>query len=82
MNAEAELTGFLERFEPAVAAVALEAVATLRERSPTTSVLVYDNYNAPAIGFTPSEQASEALFLEHGVSALSRVCSSSRAATN
>lgn len=62
MSAEEELAGFLARFEPAVADVARGAVAKLRARFPTADVLVYDNYNALAIGFAPAERASEAVF--------------------
>jgi hypothetical protein len=34
----------------------------MRERYPTAIQLVYDNYNALAIGFGPTERASEAVF--------------------
>jgi len=34
----------------------------MRARFPTAQVLIYDNYNALAIGFGPSERASEAVF--------------------
>ena len=34
----------------------------MRKRYPTAQVLVYDNYNALAIGFGPSEKAGEAIF--------------------
>ena len=33
----------------------------LRKRMPTATELVYDNYNALAIGFGPSERTSEAI---------------------
>jgi hypothetical protein len=41
--------------------VARGALARLRKRMPTATRLVYDNYNALAIGFGPSERASEAI---------------------
>jgi hypothetical protein len=34
----------------------------MRKRYPTALELVYDNYNALAIGFGPTERASEAIF--------------------
>ena len=42
--------------------MAREALAKMRERLPGAIELVYDNYNALAIGFGPSERASEAIF--------------------
>jgi len=34
----------------------------MRKKFPGASVLVYDNYNALAIGFGPTERASDAVF--------------------
>ncbi|MEI9906072.1 MAG: hypothetical protein WDN06_20815 [Asticcacaulis sp.] len=48
---EAELEAFIARFLPEVAAVGREAVAKLRAWLPEADVLVYDNYNALAVGF-------------------------------
>jgi hypothetical protein len=56
------LKGFIERYEPAVGAAARSALATLRKRLPGATELVYDNYNALAIGFGPTERASDAIF--------------------
>jgi hypothetical protein len=56
------LAGFLAKFEPAVAAAARGALARLRKRLPGATELVYDNYNALAIGFAPGEKTSEAIF--------------------
>ncbi len=61
MTAQAELDLFIDRFLPAVAAVGREAVAKLRARLPEADVLVYDNYNALAVGFAPGEKTSEAV---------------------
>jgi len=38
------------------------ACAWMRREFPGATVLVYDNYNALAIGFGPSERSSEAVF--------------------
>jgi hypothetical protein len=62
-SVEAEqLDGFIAKFSPEVAGVARKALARMRKRLPGAMQLVYDNYNALAIGFGPSERASEAIF--------------------
>jgi len=57
-----QLEAFLDRYEPAITARARASIAFLRKRLPTATELVYDNYNALAIGFGPSDRASEAIF--------------------
>jgi hypothetical protein len=57
-----QLRSFLAKFEPRVAASARAALARLRKRLPGAVEIVYDNYNALAIGFGPSDKASEAIF--------------------
>ena len=56
-----QLSEFIARFTPEIAALARKAVAKMRRRLPGAHVLVYDNYNALAVGFGPSERTSEAL---------------------
>jgi hypothetical protein len=58
----AQLAGFLAKFTPEVAALARAALVTMRKRLPGAIELVYDNYNALAIGFAPTERASDAVF--------------------
>ncbi len=53
-----QLATFLAKYDPAVAAFARAALRRLRRRLPGAMELVYDNYNALAIGFGPSEKAS------------------------
>ncbi|MBV8686333.1 MAG: hypothetical protein JOZ90_05080 [Alphaproteobacteria bacterium] len=60
-EAEARLDSFLDKFEPAVAARARLYLGRMKARLPGAQVLVYDNYNALAIGFAPGERASEAV---------------------
>jgi hypothetical protein len=60
-DAQAELDGFLAKFEPGVAAQAHALVGKMRARIPGAQVLVYDNYNALAIGFGPSDKAGQAV---------------------
>jgi hypothetical protein len=57
----AQVAGFIAKFDPAVARVARTARTMLRKRMPTATELVYDNYNALAIGFGPSPRTSEAI---------------------
>ena len=59
---EAQLDGFLDKFTPEIAARARATLVKMRERLPGVLELVYDNYQALAIGFGPSERASEAVF--------------------
>ena len=57
-----QLRSVLAKFEPRVAASARVALARLRKKLPGAVEIVYDNYNALAIGFGPSDRASEAIF--------------------
>ena len=56
------LAGFIARYDPAVAKLARAARAAMRKRFPTANELVYDNYQFLAIGFSPTERASDCLF--------------------
>jgi len=56
-----QLARFLGKYDRAIAASARAALTRLRQRIPGAQVLVYDNYNALAVGFGPSERASEAV---------------------
>ncbi len=59
---EQQLSSFLDKFTPEVAALAREIRAMMRKRLPSALELIYDNYNALAIGFGPTERASDAIF--------------------
>ena len=61
-NPEAQLAEFLAKYTPEIAALAEGALAKMRFYLPGATELVYDNYNALAIGFGPSDRASEAIF--------------------
>ncbi len=60
-TAARQLAAFLDKYEPAVARAAHSAVKTLRKRLPGAFVLIYDNYNALAIAFSPSESGAQAV---------------------
>jgi hypothetical protein len=62
MTPKQQLDGFIGKFEPGIARQARAAVKAMRAKFPHALALVYDNYNALAIGFGPSERASEAIF--------------------
>jgi hypothetical protein len=57
-----QLDGFIAKFSPEIAAMTNAVLKKMRKRYPTAQVLVYDNYNALAIGFAPGEKAGEAIF--------------------
>lgn len=56
-----QLDTFIDRFDPAIRRVVRQARTRLRRRMPTAIELVYDNYNALAIGFASSERMSDAI---------------------
>src|SRR4051794_36099401 len=58
---EEQLTGFLDKFEPEIAELVRSVRPVLRARFPTAIELVYDNYNALAIGFGATERASDCI---------------------
>ena len=60
-EAEAKLDMFLGRFTPEVEGLARRLLARMRARLPGATILVYDNYNALAIGFAAGEKASQAV---------------------
>jgi hypothetical protein len=60
-NAETALASFIARFTPEVAACGTAVLARLRAQLPCASVLVYDNYNALAVGFAPAERTSDTI---------------------
>jgi hypothetical protein len=57
-----QVAAFINKFDPKVARLAKATRAALRKRFfPTAVELVYDNYNALAMGFGPNERTSEAI---------------------
>lgn len=59
---EIQLDGFIAKYSEEIAALAETILAKMRKLYPTALELVYDNYNALAIGFGPTERTSEAIF--------------------
>ncbi len=54
-----QLASFMAKYDPAIAALADKAVTKLRKIIPSATILVYDNYNALAVGFCASERPSD-----------------------
>jgi hypothetical protein len=59
---EKQLDEMIARFTPEIANLARGALAKMHKRLPGALQLVYDNYNALAIGFSPTERASHGIF--------------------
>jgi len=57
-----QLAGFIAKYTPEVGSLAESILARMRTLYPTALELVYDNYNALAVGFGPTERTSEAIF--------------------
>lgn len=62
LSPQKQLDAFIDKYDPAIAKQTRAALKKMRARLPNAHVLVYDNYNALAIGFGPSEKASDAIF--------------------
>lgn len=58
----AQLAGFIDRYEPAIAGFARAALSQLRRRLPGAVELVCDDYNALAIGFAPVDRLAAVVF--------------------
>jgi len=56
-----QLAGFVAKFDPAIGSLVRSARAVLRKRLPTAIELVYDNYNALAIGLASTERTSDVI---------------------
>jgi hypothetical protein len=61
VSSSRQVEGFISKFDPAVAKLARSVRKEMRRRFPSAVELVYDNYNALALGFGPTERASEAI---------------------
>jgi hypothetical protein len=61
-TSEAQLDTLIDRYQPEIAALARACLRKMCARLPGATQLVYDNYNALAIGFGPSEKTSHAIF--------------------
>jgi len=62
MTPKQQLDSFLAKYDAEIAGCARRALVRMRKRLPGAVEIVYDNYNALAIGFGPNEKASLAIF--------------------
>jgi len=60
-SVETQISSFLKKYSPGIAAELRAARAILHSRFPRGCELVYDNYNALVFAFATSERASEAV---------------------
>lgn len=60
-DAQGQLDAFIDKFTPEVAALTRALLAKAKARIPGAQIIVYDNYNALAIGFGRSDKAGEAI---------------------
>ena len=58
---EKQLDVFIKKYDPRIAKTARASFDKLRAILPNATILVYDNYNALAIGFGPGERSSDAI---------------------
>jgi len=61
-EARAQLDKFINKFSPNVAGRAREELERMRALLPCATELVYDNFNALAIGFGPNSHTADAVF--------------------
>lgn len=61
-SAAKQVAGFIAKFDPAVAKTTRACRAEIRKRYPAANELVYDNYNALAIAYSPTEKTSDCVF--------------------
>lgn len=57
-----QVAGFISKFDPSIAKLTRECRGVVRKRYPSAIELVYDNYNALAIGYSPTEKTSDVIF--------------------
>jgi hypothetical protein len=59
MDAQAQLDGFIDKYSPEMAALTRALFGRMKARLPGATILVYDNYNALAIGFAAGERVKD-----------------------
>jgi Domain of unknown function (DU1801) len=61
-SAERDLQSLTDKYTPEIATLARACLSKMRTKLPGAVQLIYDNYNALAIGFGPSGRPSDAIF--------------------
>lgn len=62
MTPTQQLNQFIAKYTPEVAATGRAVLKKIRKRIPGAVEMVYDNYNALVVGFSPTERPSDAIF--------------------
>ena len=62
MTPQDQLDGFIDKFTPEVAALTRALMAKAVTQLPGATIPVYDNYNALAIGFGPTDRVKDVVF--------------------
>jgi len=57
-----QVAAFIAKFDPAIAKLVRSCRSVVRKRYPSAIELVYDNYNALAIAYSPTEKMSDVVF--------------------
>jgi len=57
-----QLDRFIDKYTPQIAARARAAIANMQTRLPGAIRMVFDNYNALVVGFSPTEKPGDAIF--------------------
>jgi hypothetical protein len=60
-NAEKQLAGFIEKFDPKDQRLIRAVRSAVRKRFPTANELVWDNYNFFVIGYSPTERPTDSI---------------------
>jgi hypothetical protein len=60
-DAEKQLKGFIDKFEPKHQALIRAVRKAMRERLPTANELAYDNYSFFVVGYCPNERPSDSI---------------------
>jgi len=58
-EAQTQLDSFIDKYTPELAALTRALLARMKARVPGATILVYDNYNALAIGFAAGERVKD-----------------------
>ena len=60
-DAEAQLKGFIDKFEPEHQVLIRAVRKVLQKRMPAANEMVWDNYNFFVIGYSPTERPSDSI---------------------
>jgi hypothetical protein len=59
---EKQLSSFIDKYTPALARQMRDVLRRMKKRLPGATILVYDNYNALAVGFASGDRVKDVVF--------------------